>query len=52
MEEKSQKDIFGRCSRLTRSLEDIDDALQELERAGVKGIIGVGVNKESNKRDP
>jgi TatD DNase family protein len=31
-------------------LEDIDYALQEAERAGVKGIIGVGVNKESNRR--
>jgi TatD DNase family protein len=31
-------------------LEDIDDSLREAETAGVKGVIGVGVNKESNRR--
>jgi TatD DNase family protein len=31
-------------------LKDINDALQDARTAGVKGIIGVGVNRESNRR--
>ena len=31
-------------------LDDLSDALQEAKTAGIKGIIGVGVNVDSNKK--
>ena len=38
------------CHAHLDELDDLPEALQEAKKAGVKGIIGVGVNVESNKR--
>jgi TatD DNase family protein len=50
-----ERDIMGKISLIDGhahldQLEDIDDALREAKTAGVKGIIGVGVNIKSNRK--
>jgi len=38
------------CHAHLDELDDLSEALQEAKTAGVKGVIGVGVNVDSNKR--
>lgn len=48
--ERSQKISLVDCHAHLDELGDLSEALKEAKTAGVKGIIGVGVNVDSNKR--
>jgi TatD DNase family protein len=49
-EEVLRKMFLVDCHAHLDELDDLSEALQEAKRTGVKGIIGVGVNVDSNKR--
>ena len=48
--EVQEKMFLVDCHAHLDELDDLSEALQEAKTAGVKGIIGVGVNVDSNKR--
>jgi len=48
--EALEKMFLVDCHAHLDELDDVPEALEEAKEAGVKGIIGVGVNVDSNKR--